>query len=310
MRTALLAILVCLSTTGVATAEQFRGAPGDATNQGLAQDESQEKLRPNYKDEEEEMMKKKLGRGNIFRALGKRNHGGKSPRTLYQSTWDRWQRAGARGSSGDSSGGNSSNSGSNEVNVKTEKKRAQEAEYYKSWILRYRVWAKKWRKKQRKKTGKSETQYYESNSGIFKIKIPLFSSTIASGYDKNQKKLERDLKEAAQFKVKLFVQQSNKFEYEYPPGLPPVGPIPPPPAPTSGADPVSPNAGEVDDFETNTVEENVDEGDLLKVRYDGKYAFTAFGGNLIIWDVAKNNSTVSTMALPPIESKNDGPSLI
>lgn len=42
--------------------------------------------------------------------------------------------------------------------------------------------------------------------------------------------------------------------------------------------------------------------DLLKVSDDGRYAFTVYGGNILVWNVAEGNRSVTTEALPVIEA--------
>ena len=40
---------------------------------------------------------------------------------------------------------------------------------------------------------------------------------------------------------------------------------------------------------------------------DGKYAFTVYGGNIVVWNVADGNASVTTVALPVIESTGEMP---
>lgn len=51
----------------------------------------------------------------------------------------------------------------------------------------------------------------------------------------------------------------------------------------------------------------MDEGDLLKIGDDGKYAFTVFGPNIVVWDTAKGNETVTTVPLPAIDVDYEEP---
>ena len=52
--------------------------------------------------------------------------------------------------------------------------------------------------------------FYESSSGIFKVKIPLFSASSVLGYS-DASELEKDLTEAVKFKINRFVEQGNRY---------------------------------------------------------------------------------------------------
>lgn len=117
-----------------------------------------------------------------------------------------------------------------------------------------------------------EALFYQSTSGVFNVTLPLFSSSVALGYS-DEDELERDLIEATKFKVNRAVAQPNYY-YNHRPvdeDIAEDGEF----ADTAGALPPSgsPVAGDVDDFETNTVEDSIDEGDLLKT--NGVHAFAA-----------------------------------
>lgn len=61
------------------------------------------------------------------------------------------------------------------------------------------------------------------------------------------------------------------------------------------------------------MEENIDEGDRLKVSDNndkvsyGKYAFKAFGRNIVYWNVEKGKKTLKILLLPIIDVKNEWP---
>jgi hypothetical protein len=126
------------------------------------------------------------------------------------------------------------------------------------WIRKYRTWARKWQRKQNKKLErqgkKPKDAYYESDSGLlFSVRIPLFSSATVRGYNlKTQKLLKRDLTEAVKFKVNRVVEQSSDRIYAEGGFIPPQAAIPGDSSPEVGED--------VNDFGTNTVEKNIDEG--------------------------------------------------
>lgn len=144
----------------------------------------------------------------------------------------------------------------------------------------------------------NEATMYQSTSGIFNVTLPLFSSSTAGGYS-DPKDLERDLIEAVKFKVNRIVEQPPYYAQR--------------PVDTVGGDDVvedsaagdmgrpasPPAAGDVDDFETNTVEDSIDEGDLLKT--NGVHAFAAYGNYVIIWEVASGKQ-VTNITLPSIQA--------
>ena len=57
----------------------------------------------------------------------------------------------------------------------------------------------------------------------------------------------------------------------------------------------------MDDFDTNTVEDSIDEGDLLKT--NGVYAFAAYGQYVMVWDV-KTGVQITNITLPSITPNN------
>jgi hypothetical protein len=149
-----------------------------------------------------------------------------------------------------------------------------------------------------------ETQFYESTSGIFNVTLPLFSSSVALGYS-DETELERDLTEAVKFKVNRIVEQP--WYYAQRPGDDILEGEDQAAADTSaGASPPgsSPVAGDVNDFETNTVEESIDEGDLVKT--NGVFAFAAYGSYVIVWDV-KTGEQVTNITLPSLSYNGQQP---
>lgn len=225
---------------------------------------------------------------------------------------------------GSSSGGSSDNS-----SPTLAKARKKEVDYH-DLVRQFRKGVRKWRRKNRKKAereGKKPKVEYYKDSGIFNVNIPLFSERNVLGYNlKNLKGLKTDLTRAGLFKVNRVVTQNDQHRWWYD--------VPMPPPQLAMPESSSPVAGDVNDFETNTVEENVDEGgkqdcvsgmlcspptfitkcvhhvmysDLLKVSSDGKYAFTVYGGNIVVWNVAAGNATVTTKALPAIEWTGERP---
>lgn len=147
-----------------------------------------------------------------------------------------------------------------------------------------------------------EMLYYRSTAGIFNVTLPLFSSSAVLGYS-DKSELEKDLTEAIKFKVNQIVEQSNLY-YGRP--IDDVG-TEEGVEPEFGADtaagdspasaPTSPIAGDVDDFDTNTVEDSIDEGDLLKT--NGVHAFAGYGQYVLVWDV-KTGEQITNITLPSI----------
>lgn len=190
MRVAYIGILLSLFIA-VAVATENREALNDENTEGLS-----------WK-----------GEAHHFLRHGKEEEKVNSSRLL---TW--WRPKNTRSCSG----GRSSSSncdGTARANTKSIKKtkEEQEVDSY-DWIRKYRKWARKWQKKQQKKRekkGKKQIdEYYESDTGVFPVKIPLFSSTTVRGYNlKTQKRLRRELTEAVKFKVNRVVDQSNKLIY-------------------------------------------------------------------------------------------------
>lgn len=286
-----LAVVLSLWCAESVTAQQIRGSSPITNDAGdvSVRDTGHGLLRHANLGDEEKKKKTVI----ISRELGKRG-----PRALH---WARAQRTRNKRNVA------SSNSESKKEKKKTvAKKTSQDAEYY-SWGARYREWVNQWRKQQRKKGEAEDIRYYESNSGVFNIRLPLFSSKIAYGYTnyknkiKNVDRLKRDVDEALQFKVKLFLEQKQYvYRDKDAEPLPALGV----PENNNGA---SPSADNVDDFGTNTVEENVDEGDFLKVSEDGKFAFAVFGANIVWWDVDKGNETATTVPLPTVDVEYEPP---
>jgi len=137
--------------------------------------------------------------------------------------------------------------------------------------------------------------FYESSSGIFQVKIPLFSSSSMRGYS-DASELKKDLTEAVKFRINRFVEQSNTYlsrpvsgEVGTEDGL----------APEAPAGSASSAAGDVDDFDTNTVEDSIDEGDFLKT--NGVYAFAAYGQYVVVWDV-KTGEQIINITLPSLNT--------
>ena len=150
-------------------------------------------------------------------------------------------------------------------------------------------------------TPAEEALFYRSTSGIFNVTLPLFSSSVALGYS-DESELERDLVEALKFKVNRIVEQPLYYYAERPvddvaedgaagdtAASPPVG---------------SPAAGNVDDYETNTVEATIDEGDLLKT--NGVHAFAAYGQYVVVWDVATGDQ-ITNITLPALNYSGHEP---
>lgn len=298
MRVALLTIiLVCWLSITAVTTEQVREASIDANDVARKDNDSHDYLRHAKPRASEE--KNGLKEAVISGELGETSH--TSSRALQNGlSWSKWQRTQTRG---------------DEKKVtpkKKTKKKAEQDEEYCNWFSTYRTRAKIWRKRLRRKGKAEEIQRYVSKSGVFHINLPTLSSKIAYGYSdcrkktKNTKMMKRDMTEALQFKVKLLLERGDQYAYRDVDFGDPIA-LPAFATPEEGGGDDSPKAGSVDDFGTNTVEENIDEGDRLKVSDDGKYAFVVYGGNIVVWNVEKGNSTVTTMALPIIDVQYERP---
>lgn len=165
------------------------------------------------KDDEKRMI--------LSRAIGKTSPGS-LPRALH---WSNWQRASVKRSDKVSSSGTKKQKKAKKKKVK---KDPLDTQYY-NWRAKYIRQVKKWRKKQRKKGEAEEINYYETETGVFRIKLPLLSSKVAYGYTNyrartiNEEMMKRDVEEALRFKVKLLLQRSqfiNRQEGDPPPALP------------------------------------------------------------------------------------------
>lgn len=171
-------------------------------------------------------------------------------------------------SSGSSSSDGSSLDGSSvsgsptiaKATKKLSKETKKEIDYH-ELVRQFRKDVRKWRRKKIRKAerkGKKPKIEYYKDSGIFDVKIPLFSERNILGYNLiNQKRLKKDLTRAGLFKVNRVVGQNDKQRLSYD-REPDIAVIPPPQFAMPESSPQE--AGNVNDYETNTVKENVDEG--------------------------------------------------
>jgi len=157
-----------------------------------------------------------------------------------------------------------------------------------------------------------EAAFYESTSGVFDVKLPLFSEANALQYS-DEKQLYNDLVEAAKYKVNRIVEYNIKNNYYYRNDIPMMAmtmdtiPIDSPPmamAMSAEAGASSPVAGDVNNYETNKVEESIDEGDAVKT--DGKVACARYGDTVVIWH-AQKGSYITNITLPALENTNPYP---
>jgi hypothetical protein len=259
MRVVFLTILVCsLSITTVTTTEQVHEASIDVNDVARKDNDSHDYLRHAKPRSSEE--KNDLEEAVILGELGETSY--TSSRALDGLLWSKWQRTQTRGEE--------STTAAKKVTIKkkTKKQIRQEARFY-NWFCNYRTRVKIWRKRLRRKGKAEKIDRYVSNTGVFHINLPTLSSKIAYGYSdcrkrkKNTKMMKRDMTEALQFKVKLLLERGDQYDYREVDGGDPLPAFATPEEVGSS----SPKAGTVDDFGTNTVEENIDEGDRLKVRY-------------------------------------------
>lgn len=169
-----------------------------------------------------------------------------------------------------------------------------------------------WRKKGKKWRDQFKTaaqapqdekaEFYESSSGAFDVKIPLFSSASALTYSGDDDQLKKDLVQATKFKVNRILEYNIKNNFHYRVDVPMMAMAmvdSQPMAMSAEASVSSPVAGDVSSYGTNNVETSMDEGDGLKT--NGKVACASYGDTVVIWHAMKG-SYICNITLPPLEN--------
>jgi hypothetical protein len=154
-------------------------------------------------------------------------------------------------------------------------------------------------------------QFYESNEGPFKVRLPLFSANITGGYQ-SKDEVQNDLEQLARFLLNGaitsnfasgqrqpvagdgFVDEDSAMDQGA------AG------APEGGADNTAESAPalgaegleDTNDYETNNQEENVDRADLAKS--NGELIFVAYG-NYVVVVRAEDGEQIARIEIPSIE---------
>ena len=153
-----------------------------------------------------------------------------------------------------------------------------------------------------KPTIQDNSEIYESKSGIFDVKIPLFSEDRPLVYSVDQEQLYSDLVEAAKYKVNRIVENNikNYYQYGYDVPMMAITMDSQPQAMSAESSIPSSVAGDVSSYETNNVEASIDEGDLMKT--NGKIACASYGDRILIWNAQGEGDLLTNIKLPALEN--------
>ena len=152
--------------------------------------------------------------------------------------------------------------------------------------------------------GQQTLGYFESNAGVFDVKIPIFTSDVTQGYATTED-LESDLEQLAKFVLNNAIDSYEKGRMPGGPVLEDVAfadsPVEGSPVESSPVDEGGDQFSDISDFDTNNQEENVDKADLAKS--NGDLTFVAYQNHLLVWD-SEGNVNI-TIEMPPIVTVDD-----
>ena len=205
MRVAVLGILVSLSIAAATATKEIHGA--SSNTKSLSWKDNHYFLRHGREQEKEAVISPGL----------LSNQKPDSSRALKEGQRSKNKRSGSS-SEGSISSDSSSPTMLAKATKKLDKETKKEVDYH-DLIRQFRKRVRKWRRKKRDKAerkGQKPAIEYYKDSGIFDVKIPLFSERNVLGYNlNNQKRLKKDLTRAGLYKVNRVVGQNDKQRLSY-----------------------------------------------------------------------------------------------